>query len=93
MLCVYLPAVFSLAAVCVSVCNVCVLCVGVNPAGIVVDAEADPECLIGSDEWVRQEKGFEERKAMERKSIYVALFGQGGTLKALRHGSHSFTCK
>ena len=29
----------------------------------------------------------------ERKSIYIALFGQGGTLKALRHGSHSFTCK
>ena len=33
-------------------------------------------------------------KGKERKSIYIALFfGQGGTLKALRHGSHSFTCK
>jgi len=28
-------------------------------------------------------------KGKERKSIYIALFGQGGTLKALRHGSHS----
>jgi len=32
-------------------------------------------------------------KEKKRKSIYIALFGQGGTLKALRHGSHSFTCK
>jgi len=35
----------------------------------------------------------EERKGKEMKSIYIALFGQGGTLKVLRHGSHSFTCK
>ena len=32
-------------------------------------------------------------KGKERKSMYIALFGQGGTLKALRHGSHCFTCK
>ena len=25
--------------------------------------------------------------------LYSAFFGQGGTLKALRHGPHSFTCK
>ena len=34
-----------------------------------------------------------EKKGKERKSIHIALFCQGGTLKALRHGSHSFTCK
>ena len=28
------------------------------------------------------------RKGKERKSIYIAVFGQGGTLKVLRHGSH-----
>ena len=29
-------------------------------------------------------------KGKERKSIYIALFGQGGTLKALRHGSQFY---
>ena len=31
-------------------------------------------------------------KGKGRVFIY-RFFGQGGTLKALRHGSHSFTCK
>jgi len=34
-----------------------------------------------------------ERKEKERKSIYVAPFIYYEYLKALRHGSHSFTCK
>ena len=33
-----------------------------------------------------------KRKGKE-EYLYSAFFGQGGTLKALRHGSHSFTCK
>jgi len=32
-------------------------------------------------------------KGKERKSIYIALFIYYVYLKALRHGSHSFTCK
>jgi len=36
---------------------------------------------------------WKERKGKERKSIYLALFIYYVYLKALRHGSHSFTCK
>jgi len=36
---------------------------------------------------------FTDEELFKRKSIYIAPFGQGGTLKALRLGSHSFTCK
>jgi len=32
-------------------------------------------------------------KGKERKSIYIAPFMYYAYLKALRHGSHSFTCK
>jgi len=34
-----------------------------------------------------------KRKGKERKSIYIAPFVCCVYLKALRHGSHSFTCK
>ena len=37
-------------------------------------------------EWGGKRKGKEEYS-------YSAFFRQGGTLKAFRHGSHSFTCK
>jgi len=46
--------------------------------------------------WAEFQQSVVERNVKgkkERKSIYIALFGQGGTFKALRHGSHSFTCK
>ena len=43
--------------------------------------------------WPKMAKHRKKERKKERKSIYIALFGQGGTLKALRHGSHSFTCK
>jgi len=33
------------------------------------------------------------RKGKEKKSIYIAHFIYCVYLKALRHGSHSFTCK
>ena len=35
----------------------------------------------------------DDRKGKERKSIYIAPFIYYVYLKALRHGSHSFTCK
>ena len=53
-----------------------------------------PVILLGYTGVGRSKRGCGTvRKEKERKSIYIALFGQGGTLKVLRHGSHSFTCK
>ena len=39
-----------------------------------------------------KERKGKERKGKERKSIYIAPFYYT-VHKALRHGSHSFTCK
>jgi len=45
----------------------------------------------GVDE--RGNYGCAKRKGKERKRIYIAPFIYYVYLKALRHGSHSFTCK
>jgi len=45
--------------------------------GTVVALWNDPDC----------------KKGKERKSLYSAILVRTHTLKALRHGSHSFTCK
>jgi len=55
----------------------------------------DRPTSVTFDAWHKSERDAQEENKGKGKEeyLYSAFFGQGGTLKALRHGSHSFTCK
>jgi len=53
----------------------------------------DPGVLVNSAVFAQMTAECPYTCKGKEEYLYNAFFGQGGTLKALRRGSHSFTCK